>query len=146
MLALFVGGVLNIGFTSMAQAYVQLEAPPARRGRVVGLFSMSWNGMRVGSGITVGIIGAVIGVHYSLALSALAFMVFGLALLLYANGRQDLRRGLRSMEPRGWGKELPEHMKPKSKSKAKRFEGRAQEKDGVEREALTSLSEPLQAR
>jgi MFS family permease len=87
VLALFVGGVLNIGFTSMAQAYVQLEAPPARRGRVVGLFSMSWNGLRVGSGVTVGILGAVIGVHYSLALSALAFMVFGLALLAYANGR-----------------------------------------------------------
>jgi MFS family permease len=85
--ALFVGGVLNIGFTSMAQAYVQLAAPPGRRGRFVGLFSMSWNGLRVGSGVTVGILGAVIGVHYSLALSALAFLVVGLALLLYANGQ-----------------------------------------------------------
>jgi len=87
VLALLVGGVLNIGFTSMAQAYVQLEAPPARRGRVVGLFSMSWNGLRVGSGVTVGILGAVIGIHYSLALSALAFLAVGVALLLYANGR-----------------------------------------------------------
>jgi uncharacterized Tic20 family protein len=48
---------------------------------------MSWNGLRVGSGVTVGILGAVIGVHYSLALSALAFLVVGLALLLYANGQ-----------------------------------------------------------
>jgi MFS family permease len=87
VLALFVGGVLNIGFTSMAQAYVQLEAPPARRGRVVGLFSMSWNGLRVGSGVTVGILGAVIGIHSSLALSALAFLVVGVALLVYAQGR-----------------------------------------------------------
>jgi MFS family permease len=87
VLALFIGGALNIGFTSMAQAYVQLKAPPTRRGRVVGLFSMSWNGLRVGSGVTVGILGAVIGVHYSLALSALAFMLVGLALLVYANGR-----------------------------------------------------------
>ena len=87
VLALLVGGVLNIGFTSMAQAYVQLAAPPARRGRVVGLFSMSWNGLRVGSGVTVGILGAVIGIHYSLALSALAFIVLGVALLVYANGR-----------------------------------------------------------
>jgi MFS family permease len=85
--ALLAGGVLNIGFTSMAQAYVQLEAPPARRGRAIGLFSMSWNGLRVGSGITVGIVGAVIGIHYSLALSALAFVAAGLALLAYANGR-----------------------------------------------------------
>jgi MFS family permease len=87
VLALFAAGFLNIGFTSMAQAYVQLEAPPARRGRVVGLFSMSWNGLRVGSGVTVGILGAAIGVHYSLALSAAAFLVVGLALLIYANGR-----------------------------------------------------------
>jgi MFS family permease len=87
VLALLVGGFLNIGFTSMAQAYVQLEAPPARRGRVVGLFSMSWNGLRVGSGITVGLLGAVIGIHYSLALSAIAFVAAGLALLAYANGR-----------------------------------------------------------
>ena len=86
-LALLIGGVLNIGFTSMAQAYVQLEAPPARRGRVVGLFSMSWNGLRVGSGVTVGILGAAIGIHYSLALSALAFLAAGLALLAYAQGR-----------------------------------------------------------
>ena len=87
VLALLVGGFLNIGFTSMAQAYVQLEAPPARRGRVVGLFSMSWNGLRVGSGITVGLLGAVIGIHYSLALSAVGFVIAGLALLAYANGR-----------------------------------------------------------
>jgi MFS family permease len=87
VVALFVGGALNIGFTSMAQAYVQLEAPPARRGRVVGLFTMSWQGLRVGSGVSVGIVGAVIGIHYSLALSALAFLVAGLALLAYANGR-----------------------------------------------------------
>jgi MFS family permease len=87
VLALLLGGALNIGFTSMAQAYVQLEAPPARRGRVIGLFSMSANGLRVGSGVTVGILGAVIGIHYSLALSALAFIVAGVALLLYANGR-----------------------------------------------------------
>jgi len=87
VLALLVGGVLNIGFTSMAQAYVQLEAPPSRRGRVVGLFSMSWNGLRVGSGVTVGILGAFIGIHYSLALSALAFLAVGVALLVYAQGQ-----------------------------------------------------------
>ncbi len=87
VLALFAAGVLNIGFTSMAQAYVQLEAPQSRRGRFIGLFSMSWNGLRVGSGVTVGVLGAVIGIHYSLALSAVAFLAVGVALLLYAQGR-----------------------------------------------------------
>ncbi len=87
LLALFVAGLLNLGFTSMAQTLVQLEAPPGERGRVVGLFSMSSSGLRVGSGVTVGILGAAIGIHASLALSALAFLVVAVALLLYANGR-----------------------------------------------------------
>lgn len=85
--ALFVGGLLYLGFTSMAQTLVQLEAPVAERGRVVGLFSTSWSGLRVGSGVTVGILGAAIGIHASLAASALAFLVIGVGLLAYANGR-----------------------------------------------------------
>jgi hypothetical protein len=48
---------------------------------------MSWNGLRVGSGVTVGILGAFIGIHSSLALSALAFLAAGVALLVYAQGR-----------------------------------------------------------
>jgi MFS family permease len=85
--ALFAAGLLNLGFVTMAQTLVQLEAPPAERGRVVGLFSLSNNGLRVGSGITVGILGAVIGIHWSLALSAIAFLVVGVALLGYASDR-----------------------------------------------------------
>lgn len=88
IVALFASGVLNIGFTSMAQAYVQLEAPPARRGRVVGLFSMAGSGLRVGSGVTVGILGAFIGIHTSLAFSAVAFLIVAVALFAYASGRR----------------------------------------------------------
>ncbi|MDE3102907.1 MAG: MFS transporter [Chloroflexota bacterium] len=87
VVALFVAGALNLGFTAMGQTLVQLEAPPGERGRVVGLFSMSANGLRVGSGVTVGILGAVIGIHASLALSAIAFLAVGLVLLLLASGR-----------------------------------------------------------
>ena len=93
LVALFVGGVLNIGFTSMAQAYVQLAAPPARRGRVVGLFSMAGSGLRVGSGVTVGLLGAFIGIHSSLAFSALAFFIAGVVLLAYASGRTRTTAG-----------------------------------------------------
>src|SRR5690606_6915055 len=70
LLALFLSGVFLIGFTSMAQAIVQLEAPVDSRGRLVGLFNTSVNGLRVGSGVTVGFLGAVIGIHWSLGLSA----------------------------------------------------------------------------
>ena len=83
--ALFIAGVLNLAFSSMAQTLVQLEAPPNRRGRVIGLFNMSQNGLRVGSGVTVGVLGAAIGVHWSLALSAAALLALGLALLVYAD-------------------------------------------------------------
>jgi hypothetical protein len=37
--------------------------------------------------VTVGLLGAVIGIHYSLALSALAFLAAGVLLLVYAQGR-----------------------------------------------------------
>jgi MFS family permease len=70
LLALFFSGVFLIGFTSMAQAIVQLEAPVESRGRLIGLFNTSLNGLRVGSGFTVGFLGAVIGIQWSLGLSA----------------------------------------------------------------------------
>jgi MFS family permease len=67
---LVVAGVFNIAFASMAQTLVQLLAPPRVRGSVVGLFNTAVLGLRAGSGVTVGVLGAVIGVQWSLALSA----------------------------------------------------------------------------
>ena len=51
------------------------------RGRVVGLFNTAMLGLRAGSGVTVGVLGAVIGVHWSLALSAAAVVVVSAGLL-----------------------------------------------------------------
>jgi MFS family permease len=79
---LALGGIFNIAFTSMAQALVQVLAPPASRGRVVGLFNTSMLGLRAGSGFTVGVLGAAIGVEWSLALSSLAIVAVSLGLLL----------------------------------------------------------------
>jgi MFS family permease len=79
---LTVGGIFNIAFTSMAQALVQVLAPPASRGRVVGLFNTSMLGLRAGSGFTVGVLGAAIGVEWSLALSSLAVVAVCLGLLV----------------------------------------------------------------
>ena len=78
---LVLAGVFNIAFTSMAQALVQLLAPPGLRGRVVGLFNTSMLGLRAGSGVTVGVLGAVIGVELSLTLSAAAVVLVALGLL-----------------------------------------------------------------
>jgi MFS family permease len=78
---LFAAGFLELSFNSMAQALVQLSAPQAIRGRVIGVFSMAASGMRMFSGITVGIVGSLIGIHYSLPLSA-AVLLIALGILL----------------------------------------------------------------
>jgi MFS family permease len=79
---LVVAGVFNIAFTSMAQALVQILAPPRLRGRVVGLFNTSMLGLRAGSGLTVGVLGSLIGIEVALALSAAAVVVVALGLLV----------------------------------------------------------------
>jgi MFS family permease len=84
VLALFISGFLNLGFTALAQTIVQLEAPPDRRGRVIGLFSMAQNGLRVGSGVTIGLLGTIVGIHASLEWSAVAALVVCAALYLLA--------------------------------------------------------------
>jgi MFS family permease len=67
---LFVAGFAELAFNSMAQALVQLHAPSEIRGRVIGVFSMSGSGLRMFSGLSVGLVGARIGIHNSLAISA----------------------------------------------------------------------------
>jgi MFS family permease len=75
LLALFCAGFLELSFGAMAQALVQIKAPAALRGHVIGVFVMAALGLRFVSGFTVGIMGAMVGVHESLALSAAALFV-----------------------------------------------------------------------
>jgi MFS family permease len=70
IILLLVGGVANLASMAISQTVVQLRAPAADRGRVIGVYGMSASGLRTGSGFTVGFLGAAIGVHASLALSA----------------------------------------------------------------------------
>ncbi|WP_285687446.1 MFS transporter [Actinoplanes sp. NBRC 103695] len=72
---LVIGGVANLASMSIGQTVVQLLAPPGERGRVIGVYNMSANGLRFGSGVTVGLLGAAIGIHWSLSLSAAALCV-----------------------------------------------------------------------
>lgn len=81
---MFAAGFLNLAYTSMAQALVQLEAPAHLRGRLIGLFQMANNGLRAFSGVSVGLLGALIGIHWSLALSALALFVLTSVLLAFS--------------------------------------------------------------
>ena len=91
LFALFAAGFLQLGYSSLAQTIVQLEAPPDRRGRVVGLFSMASSGLRVGSGVTIGVLGSLVGVHASLWWSALAAAAISAALFVLTRPRRDLQ-------------------------------------------------------
>jgi MFS family permease len=84
---LFAAGFLELSFNSMAQALVQLEAPNEWRGRMIGLYSMAAQGMRTFSGVTVGLAGALLGVHWSLALSGACVVALCGMLLAVASRR-----------------------------------------------------------
>ena len=87
--ALFAAGFFELSFNAMAQTLVQEQAPLAMRGRVIGLFNMASLGLRTFSGVSVGIVGSLIGVHWSLALSALVMLAIAGALLTDAMWRPD---------------------------------------------------------
>jgi hypothetical protein len=88
---LVLAGIFSIAFTSMAQTLVQMLAPPAFRGTIVGLFNTAMLGLRAGSGFTVGVLGAFIGVRLSLELSSLMVLLVAAVLLV--------RHARRSSEP-----------------------------------------------
>ena len=75
LIALVIGGVANLAATAIGQALVQLRAPEDQRGRVVGVYSMIGSGMRTGNGITIGWLGALLGVSGAVAVGGLGLMV-----------------------------------------------------------------------
>jgi MFS family permease len=81
---LFVAGFLELSYNSMAQALVQLHAPAAIRGRVIGLYSMAGLGLRAVSGVWVGMLGGLIGIHTSLSLAALTLLAVLIAVFTFA--------------------------------------------------------------
>lgn len=88
---LFAAGFLDLSYNSMAMTLVQLNAPPEIRGRVVGLYNMSSLGLRSFSGVTVGLGGSLIGIHWSLGLSAGALLIATIVMLSLMLG--GARRG-----------------------------------------------------
>src|SRR5262249_48358869 len=78
---LVLAGAFNIAFTSMAQTLVQTLAPPRVRGSIIGLFNHAVLGLRAGSGLTVGVLGALISVRWSLAVSSGAVVAVSAVLL-----------------------------------------------------------------
>jgi MFS family permease len=89
---LFIAGFMELAFNSMAQALVQINAPDEIRGRVIGVFSMSAMGLRTFSGLSVGILGASVGIHNSLGLSA-AFLFVIIAVMFAGRSRRGRKEG-----------------------------------------------------
>lgn len=77
---LFAAGFFELSFSSMAQTLVQLNAPDAIRGRVLGLYNVAGSGLRLFSGITVGLVGSAITIHSSLAFATGCFLAFSIIL------------------------------------------------------------------
>jgi len=96
LVLLFAAGFLELSFNTMAQTLVQLHAPPAIRGRVIGLYSMTSLGFRTFSGVSVGLAGSAIGIHRSLALSAATVFVLT-GILVAVTGRTS--SGFQTVKP-----------------------------------------------
>jgi MFS family permease len=81
---MFVAGFLNLAYSAMSQTLVQVHAPERLRGRLIGLYNTANNGLRAFSGVTVGLAGSLIGIHWSLALSAIALLATTLGLWAFS--------------------------------------------------------------
>ena len=69
---LVIGGIANLAAMSITQTVVQLRAPNEKKGQVIGVYGVGANGMRIGSGFTVGLLGAAVGLRPALGWSSAA--------------------------------------------------------------------------
>jgi MFS family permease len=81
---LVVAGAASILSLSTSQTVVQLEAPPAQRGRFIGAFNTTNMGFRVGSGVLLAILGGLVGIPAAVALAAATLLLVCIALAAVA--------------------------------------------------------------
>jgi MFS family permease len=95
LVCLFAAGFCELSFSSMNQTLVQMKAPDAIRGKVLGLFGMSSAGLRLFSGIFVGLIGSRVGIHFSLFGATTTF--FAVTGCLYFWSRRGVKNSVRTL-------------------------------------------------
>lgn len=86
---LFFAGFVDLAFNAMTRTLAQIHAPPDLRGRAIGLYNVGSLGMRTFSGITVGVGGGYIGIHWSLGLSVIVLFFAIMALFVYCTRRSE---------------------------------------------------------
>ncbi len=92
---LVLAGVGTLVSASTSQTVVQLNAPDDRRGRFLGAFSMVGTGLRVGSGVIIGLLGTLLGPSGAILIDAAVLLAICVALFLVvlARRRSDARTG-----------------------------------------------------
>ncbi|WEG07807.1 MFS transporter [Microbacterium horticulturae] len=86
LIALVLTGFSQITATSTGQAIVQLEAPAAERGRVLGAYSMFGPGMQTFSGVTIGALGTLVGIPITVVIGGAVLVAGALLTALYIRG------------------------------------------------------------
>ncbi|MEO5922064.1 MAG: MFS transporter [Pseudolysinimonas sp.] len=89
---LVVAGISSIASASISQTVVQLDAPPARRGRFLGAYGMTSMGLRVGSGVLFGVLGALVGAPLAVGIDAALLVLVAVALFTVVITRARARR------------------------------------------------------
>lgn len=90
---LVLAGAGNLVSASTSQTVVQLGAPGDRRGRFLGAFSMVGTGLRVGSGVVVGLLGSLVGPAGAIAIDAGLLLLIAVALLIVVLVRRQRDAG-----------------------------------------------------
>lgn len=83
VVALVVGGIAKITADSTEMSIVQLRAPGDQRGRVIGTYTMSGRGMMTFGGLTVGMIGSLLGIPGAVLASGIVLAIGSLLIGAY---------------------------------------------------------------
>jgi MFS family permease len=86
---LVLAGMGSLVSAATSQTVVQLDAPSDRRGRFIGAYGMTGMGLRVGSGVIVGLLGGLVGPAGAIAIDAAALLLVAIALYLVVQLRRS---------------------------------------------------------
>jgi MFS family permease len=89
IIALLFAGTAALASMSVSQTIVQLEAPSGDRGRVYGVYGMFGSGLRTGGGVTLGLLGATLGIPSAVAWCAIALGLGTIVVGIYVRSRSS---------------------------------------------------------